>query len=472
MLKTKIVCTLGPACDAPEILTHLVRGGMDVARMNFSHGTHEEHLTRLNQFRKICEDENQAIPIMLDTKGPEIRLGNFPGGQVELIEGQRYTLTTEDIPCDGERAGVSYQGLPEDAVAGAVILIDDGLVELDVLEISGREVKCVVKNSGVISSHKSLNLPGLKVRLPAIGESDREDLLFGIEHGVDFVSASFIRKKADIDEIREFLNRHGGEAIHIIAKIESQEGLDNFDEIVRAADGIMVARGDLGVEIPLELIPETQKQMIRLCREWGKPVITATQMLDSMIRSPRPTRAEVTDVANAVYDGTSAVMLSGETASGKYPAEALEYMRRIVKAAESNSVDEVRFRRGGLQLKTDNVTDAIGHATCTVAKDLDAAAIVTVTSRGFSARHLASRQPDCPIIGLTFDKKTFYRLRLYRGVHPMLTKEAFSGDELFDNAAQCAKDSGHVGEGDCVVITAGLPLGVSGTTNMLKVEYL
>jgi pyruvate kinase len=445
---------------------------MDVARLNFSHGSHEQHAARIAAFRKVCQEENQAIPIMLDTKGPEIRLGTFECNEVALTEGQEFTLTTADVPCDGSRASVSYAGLPEDAKVGNSILIDDGLVELEVLEISGCELRCRVKNSGVISSRKSLNLPGVEVRLPAIGERDREDLIFGIAQGVDFVSASFIRKKSDIEEIKAFLHEHGGGDIHVIAKIESQEGMDNLEAIVHAADGVMVARGDLGVEIPIERVPEAQKRMIRLCREWGKPVVTATQMLDSMIRVPRPTRAEVTDVANAVYDGTSAVMLSGETASGKYPVEALEYMRRIVGAAESGSFTEPRLRRSELTLKTDNVTDAIAHATCTVASDLSAAAIVTVTARGFSARQLASRQPDCPILGVTYVPRTFYRLRLYRGVLPVLTDEVFSQDELLESAAKNALDSGVVGEGDCIVITAGIPLGVSGTTNMLKVEYL
>ncbi|MDR0936339.1 MAG: pyruvate kinase [Oscillospiraceae bacterium] len=467
MLKTKIVCTLGPACDDAGILRSLITGGMDAARMNFSHGTHEEQAGRLTRFRKICTEENQAIPVILDTKGPEIRLGTFPGGEVTVHKGDEYVITTVESPCDGTRACVSYAGLPQDTKVGDTILIDDGHVAMEVLENDGTELRCVVRNDGALSSHKSLNLPGIEVRLPALGERDRDDLLFGIQHGVDYVAASFIRKKSDVEEIRAFLKQHGGAGINIIAKIESREGLDNLDDIVQAADGIMVARGDLGVEIPLEEVPVAQKRMIQLCREWGKPVITATQMLDSMIVSPRPTRAEVTDIANAVYDGTSALMLSGETASGKYPVEAVATMRRIAQKAEE-SYSGYGTRRVSLSLKADNVTESIAHATCSVARDLNAAAIVTVTAKGFSARQISCRRPECPVIGCTFDEETYYRLRLYWGVYPILCKEVKTADELFDEAIAAVKDSGLVSEGGLVVVTAGLPLGMSGTTNMLR----
>ncbi|MDR0859127.1 MAG: pyruvate kinase [Oscillospiraceae bacterium] len=468
MIKTKIVCTLGPGCDDEGILRALITGGMDAARMNFSHGTHEEQAKRLERFRRICVEENQAIPVILDTKGPEIRLGVFPGGEVRVHKGDEYVITTEEVPCDASRACVSYKGLPQDTKVGDTILIDDGHVAMEVIANDGTELRCIVKNEGELSSRKSLNLPGIEVRLPALGERDRDDLQFGIIHGVDYVAASFIRKKSDVEEIRAFLKANGGSNIHIIAKIESREGLDNIEAIVHSADGIMVARGDLGVEIPLEEVPAAQKRMIQLCREWGKPVITATQMLDSMIQSPRPTRAEVTDVANAVYDGTSAVMLSGETASGKYPVEAVETMRRIAKKAEE-SLKNYGAQRVSNVLSVDDVTESIAHATCSVARDLSAAAIIVVTAKGFSARQIACRRPDCLIIGATFDEETYYRQRLYWGVTPVLCKLAKTGEELFAEAVAAAKESALIKDGDLLVITAGLPLGVSGTTNMLRV---
>jgi pyruvate kinase len=445
----------------------MIKIGFDVARLNFSHGTYGEQFVRLRRFRRICSEENAAIPVMLDTKGPEIRLGIFENDFVNLESGQEYTLTTDECMCNNKIAHVSYKGLSEDATIGATILIDDGHVALEVISIDGNNINCIVKNSGKISNKKSVNLPDCYVRLPALSEQDKEDLKFGIKHNINYVAASFIRKPEDVIEIRTFLSENGGENIHIIAKIENREGLNNLDGIIRNADGIMVARGDLGVEIPLEEIPVAQKQMITLCRSYGKPIITATQMLDSMIHSPRPTRAEVTDVANAVYDGTSAVMLSGETASGEYPTEALTYMHKIAGEAELHT-DKYRVKVENL--KIDNVSEAIAHGAITLAGDLGAAAIVIVTAEGLSASQLSSLEPDCPVLALTYNINTFYRLRLYRGVYPFMSELEDDADSLFADALRCAKTSGTCNKGDLVVLTAGMPLGVAGTTNMLRVE--
>ncbi|MDR1410152.1 MAG: pyruvate kinase [Oscillospiraceae bacterium] len=471
MIKTKIICTLGPAVDNREAMRALLEGGMDVARMNFSHGTHEEQLARLNMLRAVCAEIGTHIPVLMDTKGPEIRLGVFPGGEVDLQEGQSYILTTEEIDCDDKQAHVSYEGLPNDVKPGSTILLDDGLVELEVVRVSGRKIHCVTKNEGVVDTRKGVNVPGVSLSIPAMTEQDKEDIRFAVENDYDFIAVSFVRKKEDITEIRRELEDMGGQDIRLIAKIENREGVANLDEIIRVSDGIMVARGDLGVEMPVELIPVAQKDMILRCYRASKPVITATQMLDSMIRNPRPTRAEVTDVANAIFDGTSAIMLSGETAAGKYPIEALQTMKRIAESSE-NSVDYWdNFLRNEVRAES-GITHAISHATCTTAMDLNAAAIVAVTTSGSTARRISGFRPKCPIIAATTSEKAQRQLRLSWGVYPVLANVVNSTDELFSTAVDCAVGTGLVQNGDVIVVTAGVPLGISGTTNMLKVHLI
>lgn len=470
MIKTKIICTLGPAVDNEAIMRKLITSGVDVARMNFSHGSHEEHLGRLEQFRRLCKEESQHIPLLLDTKGPEIRLGEFENA-VELIEGQEYMLTSEAVTCDNTRASISYKGLPDDVSDGDRILIDDGLIELRVLSVKGSEINCRVLNGGRVSSKKSVNVPGVSLHMPTLTDNDKADILFGIKNKYDYIAVSFVRKQEDVSEITRFLAENDGIDIRIIAKIESQEGIDNLDDIIKVSDGIMVARGDLGVEIPMEKLPVLQKKMIERCYRASKPVITATQMLDSMIRNPRPTRAEVTDVANAILDGTSAIMLSGETASGKYPVEALQTMKRIAQATEDSINYWERFANDPVR-DNGNITKAISHATCTTAMDLNAAAIVAVTTSGSTARRISGFRPSCPIVAATTDKRIFYQLKMSWGIYPILVDVVSSTDELYTVSVEAAKSSGLVHDGDIIVITAGVPLGTSGTTNMLRVQMV
>ena len=397
--KTKIVCTLGPVSENEETLRELIKNGLNVCRLNFSHGSHEEHKGRMDLVKKLREELNMPTAILLDTKGPEIRTGKFDAPEVLLEEGQTFTITMKDVMGNKEMCTVSYKGLANDVKTGDTILIDDGLVGLTVKEVNGDDIVCEVQNSGIVKNNKGVNVPGVKVNLPAITEKDRSDIEFGIEQGIDFIAASFVRKVSDVLAIREILEENNATHIKIISKIENQEGVDNLDEIIEVSDGIMVARGDLGVEIPTEEIPVVQKLMIKKCNEAGKPVITASQMLDSMIRNPRPTRAEVTDVANAIYDGTDAIMLSGETAAGKYPVEAVKTMATIAKRAE----ETMRNRRTKIN-KSKNVTDAISYATCTTAMDLDAKAILSSTASGHTARMVSKFRPDCPIIATTSDE--------------------------------------------------------------------
>jgi len=471
MLKTKIICTLGPAADDRETMRALVRGGMDVARMNFSHGTHGEQLARLTMLREVCAELGAVIPVLMDTKGPEIRLGVFPGGDAEIETGQKYILTTEEVDGDSKRAQVSHEGLPREVRAGNTILLNDGLVELEITRISGHRIHCIAKNGGIIGTRKGVNVPNVSLSLPSMTEQDRKDIRFAVENDYDFIAVSFARKKEDIAEIRRELEDLGGHDIRLIAKIENREGLENLDEIIRASDGIMVARGDLGVEIPVEQIPVAQKDMILRCYRASKPVITATQMLDSMIRNPRPTRAEVTDVANAIFDGTSAIMLSGETAIGKYPVESLQTMKRIAESTEKSVDYWERFLHSELRTET-GITRAISHATCTTAMDLNAAAIVAVTTGGGTARRISGFRPKCPIVAATTSEKARRQLRLSWGVYPVLTEVVDSTDELFASAVDCAVGTGLVRSGDVIVVTAGVPLGISGTTNMLKVHLI
>ena len=459
--KTKIVCTLGPASENEETLRELIKNGLNVCRLNFSHGSHEEHKGRMDLVKKLREELNMPTAILLDTKGPEIRTGKFDVPEVFLEEGQTFTITMKDVIGDKERCTVSYKGLANDVKPGDTILIDDGLVGLTVKEVNNDDIVCEVQNSGIVKNHKGVNVPGVKVNLPAITEKDRSDIEFGIEQGIDFIAASFVRKVSDVLAIREILEANNAEHIKIISKIENQEGVDNLDEIIEVSDGIMVARGDLGVEIPTEEIPVVQKLMIKKCNEAGKPVITATQMLDSMIRNPRPTRAEVTDVANAIYDGTDAIMLSGETAAGKYPVEAVKTMATIAKRAE----ETMRNRRDKIN-KSKNVTDAISYATCTTAMDLEAKAILSSTASGHTARMVSKFRPDCPIVATTSNESVRRQLALTWGVLPLMREKSANIDQVIVNSIEAAKTSNYVSKDDVVVITAG----GGETTNLIKVE--
>ena len=459
--RTKIVCTLGPASEKEEVLRELMKSGLNVCRMNFSHGSHEEHKGRMDLVKKLREELGQPTAILLDTKGPEIRTGQFDVPEVLLEEGQTFTITMKDVMGNKEMCTVSYKGLANDVKPGDTILIDDGLVGLTVKEINNDDIVCEVQNSGIVKNHKGVNVPGVKVNLPAITEKDRSDIEFGIEQGIDFIAASFVRKVSDVLAIREILEANNADHIKIISKIEYQEGVDNLDEIIEVSDGIMVARGDLGVEIPTEEIPVVQKLMIRKCNEAGKPVITATQMLDSMIRNPRPTRAEVTDVANAIYDGTDAIMLSGETAAGKYPVEAVKTMATIAKRAE----ETMRNKRDKIN-KSKNVTDAISYATCTTAMDLEARAILSSTASGHTARMVSKFRPDCPIVATTSHESVRRQLSLTWGVLPVIREKSTNTDQVIVNSIEAAKKANYVSENDVVVITAG----GNGTTNLIKVE--
>lgn len=468
--KTKIVCTLGPASQSEEILTKLIENGLNVCRFNFSHGSHEEHKERMDIVKKVRENLNKPVAILLDTKGPEIRTGDFEDPEIFLEEGSKFIITMEDVMGTKEICTVSYKGLADDVVKGDLILIDDGLVGLRVEDIIGEEIHCIVENSGIVKNHKGVNVPGVKINLPALTPKDVSDIEFGITQGIDFIAASFVRKASDVLAIREVLENNNATDIQIISKIENQEGVDNLDEILQVSDGLMVARGDLGVEIPTEEMPIVQKEMIKKCNELGKPVITATQMLDSMIRNPRPTRAEVTDVANAIYDGTDAIMLSGETAAGKYPVEAVKTMATIAKRIEETlDYDNILRTKG---LNNTNVTDAISYATCTTANSLNASGIITSTSSGHTARMVSKFRPNTPIIATTPNEKTSRQLSLSWGVYTVKCQQAGNTDDLIDNSIESSKDKGFIHDGELVVITAGVPTGVSGTTNLIKVHVV
>ncbi len=466
--RTKIVCTLGPASQKEEILTKLVENGMNVCRFNFSHGSHEEHKGRLDMAKKVREKLNKPVALLLDTKGPEIRTGNFQDPEVLLEEGAKFTITMKDVVGNKDMCTVSYKSLANDVVVGDTILIDDGLVGLKVQEIKGDDIVCIVENSGIVKNHKGVNVPGVKINLPAMTEKDASDIEFGISQGIDYIAASFVRKASDVLAIREILENNNAIDIQIISKIENQEGVDNIDEILQVSDGIMVARGDLGVEIPTEEIPVVQKMIIKKCNEAAKPVITATQMLDSMIRNPRPTRAEVTDVANSIYDGTDAIMLSGETAAGKYPVEAVKTMATIAKRTEETLDYDKLLKKAAT--KNSKVTDAISHATCTTAEDLDASAIITSTSSGHTARMVSKFRPKCPIIATTNDEGVMRRLALTWGVYPVKADTAVNTDEVVENSIEAARNAEFIGNGELIVITAGVPVGVQGTTNLIKVH--
>ena len=469
MRRTKIVCTLGPATESEEILRQLMLEGMAVARMNFSHGTHEEQKARLDAVKKIRKELDLPVAALLDTKGPEIRIGDVEGGKVELKAGQTFTLTPEEILGNTERVMITYRELYLDVCPGDPILIDDGLIGMVVQRIDGRDIVCQVKNGGFISNHKGVNVPGVELKMPFVSQKDYEDIVFAAEQGYDFIAASFTRTAEDILDIRKILHEKNGEGINIIAKIENMQGVENCESILRVADGIMIARGDMGVEIPLEEVPVIQKELIRLAVRMGKPVITATQMLDSMMKNPRPTRAETSDVANAIYQGTSAIMLSGETAAGAYPVEALKTMARIAERTEKDINYAVEFKPHR-QSERPDVTSAISHATCTTAMDLKAAAIVAVTKSGKTVGRISKYRPGCQIIGCATEERVCRQMNLIWGVKPVLMGEEDTADELFDHAVEAAEKRGLIARGELAVITAGVPLGMSGTTNMIKVH--
>lgn len=471
MRKTKIICTLGPASSDDSIVRELMQSGMDVARFNFSHSTHDEHRARFQQVERIRRELGLPVATLLDTKGPEIRIGLIKGDKAELKSGDKFTLTTRELVGDKTIVSITYKDLPRDISDGGRILIDDGLIELKIDSHTDTDIVCTVLNGGMISNRKGINVPGTKLSMPYLSEQDIRDIEFGAEVGFDFIAASFTRTGEDIEQVRAVLSAAGHPNIRIIAKIENGEGVRNIDEIIREADGVMVARGDMGVEVPFEDIPVLQKMIIKKCYNAGKQVITATQMLDSMMKNPRPTRAETTDVANAIYDGTSAIMLSGETAAGLYPVEALRTMASIAERAESDIDYEKRFRTRDI-VDAPNVTNAISHATVTTAMDLKAAAIVTVTKTGNTARMISKYRPNCNIIGGTTDEAVCRQLNLSWGVTPILLEEKHSNEELFDHAIECAQEHSLVKDGDLAVITAGVPLGISGTTNMMKVHIV
>ncbi len=470
MRHTKIVCTIGPASENLEILKQMIEAGMTVARLNFSHGSHEEHAKRIELIRQAAKETGRQIAIMLDTKGPEIRTGLIEGDKITLKNGDNIILTIEEIIGTKEKISVSYKGLTKDVKEGTRILLDDGLIELVVKKIEGNDVYCEVQNGGDLSSRKGVNIPGVHVNLPAITEKDISDILFGIEQDVDFIAASFIRTASDVLEIRKILEEHNAD-IHIISKIENQAGVNNIDEILSVSDGIMVARGDLGVEIPSEEVPLVQKTLIEKCNRIGKPVITATQMLDSMIRNPRPTRAEANDVANAIFDGSDAVMLSGETAAGKYPIEAVKTMAKIAERTETAlKYEEILGKKEMLPQRT--VTDSISYASCNIALELGASAIITPTASGFTAKMVSKYKPKSKIIAATPSPKVARKMCLVWAVYPVLVNQTYGTDEMITEGVKRSLEAGLISLGDLVVVTAGVPVGVPGTTNLLKVHIV
>ena len=469
MRKTKIVCTLGPSTDNEDVLKQLMLEGMNVARCNFSHGIYEEHKKRMDMVKKIRKEVKKPIAILLDTKGPEVRVKQFKDGKVTLQEGQLFTLTSEEVEGTQEKVSVTYNRLYEDLEVGMKVLIDDGLIEMRVEKVEQTNIVCRVINGGTVSNNKGINVPDVNLSMPYLSEKDREDILFGISQDVDFIAASFVQNKEDILQLRRLLDKNGGEDIKIIAKIENAQGVENIDEIIEVSDGIMIARGDMGVEIPYEEVPVIQKMIIKKVYQLGKQVITATQMLESMIKNPRPTRAEATDIANAVYDGTSAIMLSGETAAGAYPVEAVKTMVRIAERTEQDVDYRKRFFHHDRNANPD-ITDAICHATCTTAHDLNAKAIVTVTKSGRSARMISGYRPASDIIGCATSDKVCRQINLAWGVTPILIKEEKDVYDLFDNALMAAEKMKLLEKGDLTVITSGVPIGISGTTNMIKVQ--
>ena len=471
MRKTKIVCTLGPASSEDDIMRQMLLAGLDVARVNFSHGDHESHGEMIDRFRRVRDDLGKAAAVMLDTKGPEIRTGNFKEGKVMLEAGQTFTLTTREADGDSSGCSITYKMLPAELKQGDTVLIDDGKIRLTVKETTVEDIVCTVENSGPVSNHKGINVPNVRLSMDYLSPTDQSDLLFGIEKDVDYVAASFVRKADDVRDLRRFLDQNGGQRIKIISKIENLEGIENFEEILSLSDGIMVARGDMGVEVEFERLPGIQKRFIKRCQQSGKIVITATQMLESMIGSPVPTRAEITDVANAVFDGTSAVMLSGESAMGKYPVEAVKAMARIARQAEH---DDPRNLQGTSTIRhemdADDTTNAVGHAACTLAQDIRAAAILAITKTGYTASRMSKFRPSTRVIAVTPHEKTFHQLAMIWGVQPVIVENLQNVDVLIYRCLEESRKQGFLRKGDKVVISAGVPLDVPGNTNMIRVE--
>lgn len=468
--KTKIVCTIGPACQKKEIITDMCKAGMNVARLNFSHGDHNEHLKNINMIKEVREQLNLPIAILLDTKGPEYRIKTFENSSVELKEGDIFTFTTDDVVGNSSRVSVSYSGLAEDLEIGDTILLNNGLIKFTVTELKENDVVCRVDIGGTLSNRKSMSFPGKVLKQVYLSEQDKQDILFGAQHDVDFIACSFVSCAQDLRDIKEFLKENNINGINLIAKIENRSGVDNIEEICNECDGIMIGRGDMGVEIPFEELPAIQKKLITKCRLLGKRVITATEMLESMIYNPRPTRAEISDVANAVYDGTSAIMLSGETAAGKYPVLAIETMSRIALETENNIHYSKRFRNNAFAIK--NVVDAISHATCGMAIDIEANAIVVCSLSGATVRMVSRFRPPVDIIGLTTNKKTWRQLSLSWGVVPTLCEPLPSIDVLFYTATRITERALGLEKDDKIVITGGITNGLSGNTNLIKVETI
>ena len=472
MRKTKIICTIGPVSQSEEKLKELILAGMNVARFNFSHGGHEEHKGKYERAVKAAKDLGMPLATMLDTKGSEIRLRDFEGGKQYLESGNLFRLTTDEILGTTERASISYKNLKNDISVGTTILIDDGLIEMTVKAIEETDIVCEVINGGYVSNHKGINVPGVVLSMPYISEVAREDILFGVKLGYDYLAASFVRCREDVEAVRKLITDNGGK-MKIISKIENMQGIDNIDEILEVSDGIMVARGDMGVEVPMEEVPILQKELIQKTIRQGKIVITATQMLDSMMKNPRPTRAETTDVANAIYDGTTAIMLSGESAAGAYPIESVQTMSRIAERTEQEVGYEARFHaiNYGCEVldNREDVTTAISHACCATAMDLKASAIITVTMSGFTANKISRYQPECMVIGCTVDESVYRQLSLLFGVMPLLIQKEEDTEKLFDAAINASLEAGLIHHGDRVVLTAGVPLGVAGNTNMIRV---
>ncbi len=468
MRKTKIICTLGPASDSDEMIRELMLAGMNCARFNFSHGSHEEHKARFDKVIAARRELDLPVATLLDTKGPEIRLRDFENGSIELKEGQHFTLTTDETVIGNENiVSVTFKEMTHDVIPGSTILIDDGLVALSVESIEGNDIHCVVMNGGKISNKKGVNIPNIDVSMPFISEKDRSDIIFGCELGFEYLAASFTRTAQDILDIREILDEHGGH-MKIIAKIESMQGVKNIDEILDVVDGIMVARGDLGVEVPLEDVPIIQKMIIKKCIKRGKICVTATQMLDSMIHNPRPTRAEATDVANAVYQGTTAIMLSGETAAGKYPLQTVRTMARIAARTEED-VDYKEQMQERIAVSQTSQTRAISHAATTLANDIHAKALIVVTMSGYTGRRISSYHPTIPVIACTVRESVACQMNVLFGVQPLIIPQQEKAELLFTSAISAAKKAGYVQTGDSVVLAAGVPLGISGKTNMLRV---
>lgn len=470
--KTKIVCTIGPASRDADTMREMLEAGMNVARLNFSHGTHEEHRKTIETFRRVRDEQDRPAAILLDTKGPEIRLGDFENGSEILEEGDEFTLTSEECPGTKERVSTTYKALPSQVSLGTSILIDDGRVRLRVAGTTEDEVRCIVVNGGKVSNRKGVNIPNQSLDLEYISEADRQDILFGIEMDVDYVAASFVRSGADVKVLRSLLNENGGDRIKIISKIENTEGIENFKEILALSDGIMIARGDMGVEVDFEKLPGIQKKFIKECCKAGKTVITATQMLESMTHSSAPTRAEITDVANAVFDGTSAVMLSGESAAGDYPVETVKAMAKIVSQAEEDAEEVNQYKFLEVETNDRDVSNAMGHAACTTAHDIKASAIVAITTSGYTAEMMAKYKPVEPIIAATPDSKTYHQQALTRGVYPVLTQRSSNWNDLMEKAIEGAERMKFVKKGDCIVLSAGMPLQVPGTTNLIRVKTI